>query len=151
MEELMKRTMILVALIVAASATFAQESAAASGSGKSLDTSGSIRIPSELYPVRVDVSRVYSHSQGYRVVYRKGQASFAELYVPTTWFVSGGKAMLIRGQGPQYPYMVVYYKSDGSFSHLKLYVLSNMKDTTWGTIEGDPGDKFKIDTVKLEF
>ncbi len=147
----MKRTMILIALIVVASVAFAQESTAASGSGNGLDKSGSIRMASDLYPVRIDVSRVYSHSQGYKIVYRKGQASFAELYIPSTWFVSGGKAMLIRGRGPQYPYLVVYYKSDGSFSHLKLYVLENMNDSTWGTIEGDPGDKFKVETVKLEF
>jgi len=147
----MKRIMILIALIAVASAVSAQDSTKASGSGNGLDTSSSVRLESELYPARVDVSRVYSHSQGYKIVYRKGQASFAELYVPSTWFVPGGKAALIRGRGPQYPYLVVFYKPDGSFSHLKLYVLSNMKDSSWGTIEGDPGDKFKVETVKLEF
>ncbi len=147
----MKRIMILIALIAVASAVSAQDSTKASGSGNGLVTSSSIRMEAELYPARVDVSRVYSHSQGYKIVYRKGQASFAELYVPSTWFVPGGKATLIRGRGPQYPYLVVFYKPDGSFSHLKLYVLGNLKDSSWGTIEGDPGDKFKVETVKLEF
>lgn len=106
---------------------------------------------SDMYPVRVDVTRVLAHAQGYRVVYRKGEASFAEAYVPSSWFVPGGKAVMLKGRGPQYPYMVVYYKSDGSFSHLKLYVLADMKDPSWGVIEGDPGDRFKVESVKLEF
>jgi len=151
MEERMKRMMILIALIAMTSTVFAQEAGKASSSGNGLDASSTIRMGSELYPARVDVSRVYAHSQGYKVVYRKGQSSFAELFVPSTWFVSGGKATLIRGKGPQYPYLVVYYRPDGSFSHLKLYVLGNMKDSSWGTIEGDPGDKFKVETIKLEF
>jgi hypothetical protein len=154
MEERMKRTMILIALIVmgvAVPVTFAQQSSTAAASGNGLDTSGDLRMTSDLYPVRVDVARVYSHSQGYKIVYRKGQASFAELYAPTTWFVPGGKAILVRGHGPQYPYLVVYYKADGTFSHLKLFVLENMKDSSWGTIEGDPGDRFKVESVKLEF
>jgi len=142
----MKRVFVTIAAVIMAvsvSTVFAQGTAA-----------GSDSVPSgqsALYPVRVDVARVYTHSQGYKVVYRKGQASFAEAYIPSSWFVSGGQAMMLRGWGREYPYMVVYYKDDGSFSHLKLYVLSNMRDSTWGTIEGDPGDKFKIDTLKLEF
>lgn len=140
----MKRVfLIVVAVIMAVSVSTAFAQGAAAGSEPSGEAA--------LYPVRVDVARVYTHSQGYRVVYRKGQASFAEVYIPSTWFVAGGQAMLLRGRGREYPYMVVYYKADGSFSHVKLYVLSRMSDPSWGTIEGDPGDKFKVDSIKLEF
>ena len=133
---------LVVALAVALTALPAQTAPAAGGSAIGVGES-------DMYPVRVDVARVMAHAQGYRVVYRKGETSFAEAYVPSSWFVPGGKAVMIKGRGPQYPYMVVYYKSDGSFSHLKLYVLANMKDPSWGTIEGDPGDRFKVESVKL--
>ncbi|MBU0928931.1 MAG: hypothetical protein KKA67_14370 [Spirochaetes bacterium] len=148
----MRRTgiaIVTVILIASASMTFAQGAPAAGGTG--LDKSGSIRMESDMYPVRVDVARIFAHSQGYKVVYRKGEASFAEAYIPSSWFVAGGKASMIQGRGPQFPYMVVYYKADGSFSHLKLYVLRNMRDSTWGTIEGDPGDRFKVEAIKLEY
>ncbi len=151
MEERMKRTILALIVILMTQAAFAQSAPAAGSPGTGVDKSGSIRMEAELYPHRVDVTRVYMHSQGYKVVYRKGGASFAEMYIPTSWFTPGGKAMLIAGRGPQYPYMVVYYKPDGSFSHLKLFVLGNMKDPSWGIIEGDPGDRFKVETVKLEF
>ena len=149
----MKRKIIIAACIMvsAASLAFSQAAPAAKPSGNGLDTSGSIRVSSELYPVRVDVTKIYSHSQGLKVVYRKGGSSFAELFIPSSWFVAGGKAALIRGNGPQYPYLVVYYSSDGSFSHLKLFAMRNFKDATWGVIDGDPGERFKVETLKLEF
>lgn len=151
----MLMAIVAVIMIATAQATFAQGTTAgtpaSASAGNGLDSSGSIRMEADQYPVRVDVTRVYIHSQGYKVVYRKGEASFAEAFIPTGWFTSGGKAMLVYGRGPQFPYMFAYYNADGSFSHLKLYVLRNMRDSTWGIIEGDAGDKFKVDTLKLEF
>ncbi|HPE88093.1 MAG TPA: hypothetical protein P5298_01085 [Spirochaetia bacterium] len=146
----MKRFLIILIAVCVAVGAFAQGTTVGSGdSGR--DKVGNAVMESDLYPVRVDVSRVYSHAQGYRVVYRKGATSFAEVYIPVEWFVAGGKGVLLRGTGPQYPYMVVYYRPDGSFSHVKLFVLANMRDASWGVIEGDPGDRFKVDTIKLEF
>jgi hypothetical protein len=149
-EEFMNKALIMVLLVAILGGTglvFAQDNDSAS----TLDKSGTIRMPSELYPVRLDVTRVYSHSDGYRVLYRKGQAGFADVYVPVEWFVPGGKAQLILGRGPQFPYMVVYYTSEGDFSHLKIYALSNMTDASWATLEGDAGDRFNVDTIKLDF
>lgn len=148
-EEFMNKTLIMV-LIVVVLGGIGLVSAQDTSSVSNLDKIGSIEDPSELYPVRVDVIRVYSHSAGYRVLYRKGQAQFADVYIPLEWFVPGGQAQLIRGRGPQYPYLVVYYNSEGAFSHLKLYALSNLTDPSWATLEGDPGDRFKVDAIKLE-
>lgn len=146
----MKRFLIVLMVFMIAATAYAQGATGTSGDSDR-DKVGNAVMESDLYPVRVDVSRVYSHAQGYRVVYRKGATSFAEVYIPVEWFVAGGKGMLLRGTGPQYPYMVVYYRPDGSFSHVKLFVLANMRDASWGVIEGDPGDRFKVDTIKLEF
>lgn len=145
----MKRVITCLCIFILASAAM-PASAQDAASGRSLDTSGSIRQASELYPVRLDVVRVFSHAQGYRVIYRKGQAALSELYVPIDWFVAGGKAQLIRATGPHIPYAMVYYRTDGSFSHVKLYVHPNVRDQSWGEIRGDPGDAFKVDTIKLD-
>jgi hypothetical protein len=154
MEERMKRIIIVMAVLVFAIAVplvFAQGTTGSASSGNGLDKSVALASPADLYPVRLDVTRVYIHTQGYKVVYRKGESSFAEVFIPSTWFVPGGKAVLVRGKGPQFPYMFVYYKEDGSFNHLKLFVMQSFKDPSWGIIEGDPGDKFKVETIKLEF
>jgi hypothetical protein len=145
----MNKALIMVLIITVLAGTglvFAQ----AGEPSSTLDKSGTIRMPSELYPVRVDVLRVYAHASGYRVLYRKGQAQMSDVYVPVEWFVPGGKAQLIKGRGPQYPYIVVYYNSDASFSHLKLYVQSDLTHPTWAALEGTIGDRFKVDTVKLD-
>ncbi|MFH2115635.1 MAG: hypothetical protein ABIJ86_14145 [Spirochaetota bacterium] len=138
---------LIVAILGGTGLVFAQDNDSAS----SLDKSGTIRMPSELYPIRLDVTRIYSHSDGYRVLYRKGQAQFADVYIPIQWFVPGGKAQLILGRGSHFPYLVVYYSSDGSFSHLKLYAPSSLTDSSWATLESDGGDRFNVDTIKQDF
>ena len=106
---------------------------------------------STLYPIRLDVVRVFSHTDGYKVVYRKGALDTADLYVPMTWFVPGGKAEIIKGNDTSYPYMIVYFR-DGKFDHLKMYVLSNYKDPMWGQLAQDEGKgKFDVQDVKLQF
>jgi hypothetical protein len=148
-EDFMNKALIMV-LIVAILGGTGLVSAQTTSSSSNLDRIGTIQEPSDLYPVRLDVIRIYSHAAGYRVLYRRGQAQFADLYIPAGWFVPGGQAQLIRGRGPQFPYLVVYYNSEGSFSHLKLYAQSSLADPSWATLEGNPGDRFKVDTIKLE-
>ncbi len=106
---------------------------------------------SSFYPLRFDVVKVYSHAEGYRVIYRKGSTGMAEFYIPAKWFVPGGKAELIRANDPSFPYVVLYYK-EGKFSHVRLYVKASMKDETWGVLEPDVGrGKFNVDELKPEF
>ncbi|MGO8694315.1 MAG: hypothetical protein ACLQMF_11675 [Rectinemataceae bacterium] len=115
---------------------------------------------SDYYPVRLDVVKVYTHAEGYRVVYRKGYGDFADLYIPVGWFQptadSSGKlvpakAELVRGDDPSYPYAVVYYKS-GVFDHIILFVKTNPFDPTWGMMSPSEGaGKFKDEAPKLEF
>ena len=106
---------------------------------------------SSFYPVRIDVVKVYSHADGFRVVYRKGTTGVGDVYLPARWFVSGGKAELVRGNDTSYPYMTVFYK-DGKFDHLRLYVLADQQDLTWGILSPAEGaGKFASDDLKLDF
>ncbi len=106
---------------------------------------------SAFYPVRIDVVKVFSHSDGYKVVYRKGTSDVAAVYLPARWFVPGGKAELVRANDASFPYMSVFYK-DGKFDHLRLYVLYDDKDLTWGILSPSEGaGKFGSEELKLEF
>jgi len=106
---------------------------------------------SHYYPVTVQVVKIFAHADGYEVVYRKGTDATAAVYIPSRWFVPGGKAELIRGSGPSYPYLVVFYK-DGAFDHLRLYVQKDIKDPSWGLLAPDAGKgKFDGEDLKLEF
>jgi hypothetical protein len=106
---------------------------------------------SAFYPVRVDVIKVYMHADGYRVLYRKGASSVGQIYLPGRWFTSGGKAELIRDNDPSFPYMTIFYK-DGKFDHLRLYVLSNTRDESWGVLTPAEGaGKFDSDDFKIDY
>ena len=106
---------------------------------------------SSFYPVRVDVVKVFSHADGFRVIYRRGSSSVGEVYLPARWFVSGGKAELVRGNDASFPYITVFYK-DGKFDHLRLYVLADQKDQTWGILNpADGAGKFTSDDLKLDY
>jgi hypothetical protein len=106
---------------------------------------------SAFYPVRIDVVKVFSHSDGFCVIYRKGLADTATVYLPARWFVAGGKGELIRANDSSFPYMTVFYK-DGKFDHLRLYVLADRKDPTWGILSPSEGvGKFDSEDLKLEF
>jgi hypothetical protein len=106
---------------------------------------------SSYYPVRVDVVKVYSHSDGYRVMYRKGSADVGIVYIPARWFVPGGKAELVRSDDPSFPYMSVFYK-DGKFDHLRLYAKADTSDSTWGILPpGEGAGKFASDELTIEY
>lgn len=103
------------------------------------------------YPIRLDVVKVYSHADGYKVVYRKGALDVAEFYLPITWIVPGGRAEIIRGHDTSYPYAILFYK-EGKFDHLKLYVFADQRDPTWGQLSQDEGrGKFDLQEPKIQF
>ena len=106
---------------------------------------------SAYYPLRVDVVKVYSHSDGYRVLYRVGTSGIADVYLPISWFVPGGKGELVRADDPSFPYITVFYK-DGKFDHLRLYVKTDTRDSTWGVLPPSDGiGKFSSDELKILF
>jgi hypothetical protein len=128
----MKRATIVIVLIALVSFALASEASA-------------------FYPVRIDVVKVFSHADGYRVIYRKGSSDVAALFIPSRWFTPGGKAELVRDNDPSFPYITVFYK-DGKFDHLRLYVLADQKDQTWGILSPAEGaGKFASDDLKLEY
>jgi hypothetical protein len=142
----MKKLVFLAILIFALMPLVAQDSG-----GNGLEKSQVIRSPADLYPLRLDVTKVYIHAEGYRIVYRKGSVSFGDAFIPASWFVPGGKAQLVPQRGPAIPYAVVFYKENKEFSHIKLYVHSVLTHESWGRMTGDVGDRFKADTLVLNF
>ena len=145
----MKRILIasiLIAMALAAVSAFSQEAKPAD------PLAAQIKSPSDMYPFRLDVVKVFQHSLGFRVVYRVGQAEFADAYIPIEWFKAGGKAELIRSNDPSHPYMVIYYR-EGKFSHVRLFVKDFPKDPSWGILESGPdvASKFKVEEIVPKF
>lgn len=100
---------------------------------------------SKFYVKHVRVVAVYPHRLGIKVEYVSNTMKRLEKYLPNSWFEktdSEYKSQIIYGTDITYPYMEIYY-SNGKFSHVKLYVIKNYNDMSWGSF-GNPNlfDKY---------
>jgi hypothetical protein len=106
----------------------------------------------DMFVKTVPIMKILNHALGYKILYLKSSMEVGEFYVPHTWFKAGGKAALILGDSPAFPYFSVFYK-DGQFDHIKLYVKRSIQDMSWGRLPRQPGDssKFEVETLDLKF
>jgi hypothetical protein len=127
--------MILSALLFAAAAAFAQD-----------------QEEPQVFVKTVPIMKVLAHPLGYKILYVTSSMDVADFYVPYTWFKAGGKAEVVFGTGPSYPYYSVFYVN-GEFDHVKLYLVENMGHVSWGSVKRTEGDsrKFDVETLDLEY
>ena len=108
---------------------------------------------SEMFVKTMPITKIYTHRLGFKVLYLKTDLTFGEMYVPLKWFdEAGGKGVLIRGTDPAYPYFSIFWKN-GEFHSIKLYVINDFRDETWGSLKLPPDQvgEFDIDTLELDF
>ncbi len=87
-----------------------------------------------VYVVTVPILKILSHPEGYKVLYMRSSMQVDELYIPHRWLSkSGGKAEIVFGKEPSYPYFSAFYR-DGKFDFIRLYVIDDVKDLTWGIL-----------------
>ncbi len=111
---------------------------------------------SPMYAKVVPIQKVTSHQKGYKVSYFTNQYEVKSIYVPIEWFYQIGdfrtsdgfiKAEIVRGNGPSYPFMQLFWK-DGKFHHLRLFVVDNYGDRTWGIVNESENLGAKFDPTK---
>ncbi len=131
----MKRAVCVFLLLLVLGAAFAQEQ----------DT--------KVYVKSVPILKILTSSAGYKVLYVKSDMQVGEIYLPLSWFgKAGGQAEIVFGKDPSYPYFSVFYK-DGKFDFIRLYVLDNVADISWGILKRSEEEfnRFKVDTLKIEY
>jgi hypothetical protein len=106
----------------------------------------------KVYVKTVGIMKILNHALGYKVLYLKSSMEVGEFYVPHSWFKAGGKAQLILGDTPAFPYFSVFYR-EGEFDHIKIYAHENIQHLSWGRLKAQAGDssKFEVETLDLEF
>ena len=106
-----------------------------------------------MYVKTVPIVKIYAMKEGYRIVYRMTDLNLSEFYVPLSWFdPSVGKAVLVIGDDPTYPYFSIFWK-DGKYDFVRLYVKRDQNDPSWGLSPAgfDTQGKFNIDTLDLKW
>jgi hypothetical protein len=108
----------------------------------------------DVYVVSLPILKILSHPEGYKVLYmRSSDMKVGEFYIPHRWLgKAGGKAEIVFGDDPSYPYFSVFYR-DGKFDFIRLYVLDNVSDVTWGILKKTEASNaaFKGETLELKY
>ncbi len=106
-----------------------------------------------MYVVSVPIVKILSHPEGYKVLYMRGDMKVDQFYIPHNWLnKSGGKAELVLGSDPSYPYFSVFYR-DGKFDFIRLYVMENVNDVTWGILRKTEASNaaFNVETLDIKY
>jgi len=136
---------IALVLLVGGSPVFAQEqegTTEAEASGLRLFT--------------VPLERVWAHSRGYVVEYRRSGNRMARAYLPIEWFAWGeanrGEVISLP-PGSSMPSMSVFFR-DGELSFVRLYVHRSPSHPSWGSVPQhlNIDRNFEnIETIELQF
>ena len=103
---------------------------------------------SPYYVRTVAIAKVFSHEDGYKVIYRNSKMQYSSFYVPVEWFGgASSKAEIIYGESQSYPYFSIFWK-DGAFDHIRLYLKSDRRDLTWGDLDSNTDWSSKFDGVE---
>jgi len=111
---------------------------------------------STLYAKAVPIQKITSHEKGYRVTYFTSHGDLKTIYIPLEWFYQIGdyrtadgfvKAEMVRGRGATYPYIQFFWK-DGKFHHLRLFVVDDFNDMSWGIVDLAENLGSKFDPAK---
>jgi hypothetical protein len=107
-----------------------------------------------VYVVSAPILKILSHPEGYKVLYlRNSDLKVDEFYIPHRWLAkSGGKAEMVFGRDPSYPYFSLFYR-DGKFDFIRLYVMEDVKDLTWGILKKTEASNaaFGGETLDIKF
>lgn len=107
---------------------------------------------STLFTKSVNITKIYPHKLGYRVIYMTDALEYREVYLPSELFTIEGGSKVFFGLGKAYPYMQIFW-DNGEFSHVKLYLKQDYNDLSWGSLNiPDSYDEFfSMDNIKFDF
>ena len=107
----------------------------------------------QVYVKSVPILKILSHPEGYKVIYMRSDMQADVFYIPHRWLSkTGGKAEMVFGRDPSFPYFSVFYR-DGKFDFIRLYVISDVKDVTWGILRKTEASNaaFGGDTLEIKY
>ena len=107
-----------------------------------------------IYASTRPIVKILSHNLGYKIFYVSVRGDIGVFYVPIEWFTqAGGKGSITYGSGSKYPYFSVYWV-DHEFSHIKLFLVENVLDESWGVLRANYDvvqEKFQIEAPNIDW
>jgi hypothetical protein len=107
------------------------------------------KAKSAFFAKTILITKIYSHSLGYKIVYHKIGLELGAIYLPFSWFSqvnSPGK--LVTGVDRSYPYFTAFYR-DGKFDHIMVFVQESRDDMSWSKLNIPADEATKLFTVDI--
>ena len=93
---------------------------------------------SEYYLKSFPIDKLYAHTLGYRMDYYKQDRTLGSMWIPKEWLNRADSiGRMITGPRHTSPYATFVYK-DGEVDHFRLYIIDQVGDPSWGTLETGP-------------
>ena len=149
MKKLIVVSLIVLVLLVGGSPVFAQEQEGTTETEAGAEASG-LRL------FTIPLERVWAHSRGYVVEYRRSGNRMARAYLPIEWFAWGEAN---RGEvislplASSLPSMSVFFR-DGELDFVRLYVHRSPSHPSWGSVPQHMNidrNFENVDTIELQF
>ena len=144
-----KKCMLVVFLVFAASFMFAQEQ----GGGASASSAGGGVRESEFYYYNLQIVKLLNHPRGFYILYRTPNNGVGELCVPYEWFYTNdSRAIYNTARAGVQPY-ISFITNNGEFYQIKVHGSADKRDGTWGEISSSrvPDENFDVDSLTLQF
>ncbi len=108
----------------------------------------------DIYYVNVQILKIFAHSKGFYVIYRRAGLKNAEVFIPKSWLEpADGRARMELVNTRVNPYLSFYIK-DGKFNKIKIAAPRDLENSVWGALKA-PNEydaKFEgIETLELKF
>ena len=108
---------------------------------------------SDYYYFQFPIEKIYIHSLGYLVLYRRNSNFIGRSFIPQEWFrgFSDKGEIVYLSSGKEWPSMTVYFK-DGEFSHVRLRLRRSRAHETWAIVPSNMNiNEYFKDIEELDF
>lgn len=103
---------------------------------------------SNVYYVNVQILKIFAHSKGFYVIYRRAGLKHAEVFIPKSWIEpQDGRAKMELVNTRVNPYLSFYIK-DGKFDHIKIAAPRDLGNPVWGALKAPNEYDGKFDGVE---
>ncbi len=107
----------------------------------------------DLYYINLPIVKIFTHPEGYYILYRSSNLKIGKLYIPWEWMDYRDQRAVYDTVGTGVNPYISYVINNGSFYQLRIKASANLFHPTWGVIGASeiPDENFDVESVNINF
>jgi len=108
---------------------------------------------SDVYYVNMPILKIYPHTKGYYIIYRRNGLTSGEFFIPKAWLDNRDQRAVMNLYSANItPYITLVTKK-GEFDHIRINAPKNTLDPTWGALFSGAqyDEKFNVEKLELKY